>query len=261
MLLNSLINSDTSALPGIDSFGSLIPVNTGFGLIPNSEESFTDRCFTLPPLSLEPELISSQFFQNNELGSGNFSLKFPLSPALSTGFQCETEYSCLSETESMPMLNESPIFNTLPSLGSPPPDMTPSDILAELSGVSRVSRQRNIAEKIFSCPVTGCGQTFTRQFNLRTHAKTHDPDRIRPFQCASCPKQFCRQHDLDRHATVHTKVRAFRCVYCARPFTRKDAMNRHIQIRKCHVLRAVDSDAGVAAAVMAAVVASSGNPV
>ncbi|KAJ3126351.1 Metallothionein expression activator [Nowakowskiella sp. JEL0407] len=163
-----------------------------------------------------------------------------------------------SPYESPLSLESSPVSSPQPMLkisDVSPPDELPSSILASLCGTQPI-KPRNTSEKIYSCPVPGCKQQFTRLFNLRAHGKTHDPTRVRPFQCDKCPKSFCRQHDLDRHATVHSKVKNFRCVYCARSFTRKDAMNRHIQVKKCHVLRAVDADVGVAAAVIAAVVAS-----
>lgn len=55
------------------------------------------------------------------------------------------------------------------------------------------SRRRNEAH--FSCPVPGCGSTFTRRFNLRGHLRSHTEER--PYVCdvKDCGKGFARQHD------------------------------------------------------------------
>ncbi|KAF7977735.1 hypothetical protein HWV62_40601 [Athelia sp. TMB] len=88
------------------------------------------------------------------------------------------------------------------------------------------SRRRNEAH--FSCPVPGCGSTFTRRFNLRGHLRSHTEER--PYVCdvKDCGKGFARQHDCKRHQALHsTKSQANLCPGCKKTFSRLDALNRH----------------------------------
>ncbi|KAI9017294.1 hypothetical protein BC832DRAFT_17283 [Gaertneriomyces semiglobifer] len=63
---------------------------------------------------------------------------------------------------------------------------------------SQVKRRRR-ATKFYHCQYPGCTRAFTRHFNLQTHAKTHDPNRDKPFMCEVCQKAFGRKVDRDRH--------------------------------------------------------------
>ncbi|KAI8386830.1 hypothetical protein BD560DRAFT_382923 [Blakeslea trispora] len=77
-----------------------------------------------------------------------------------------------------------------------------------------------------------CNATFNRRYNLGTHIKTHDKNRVKDFACKLCQKPFDRKHDLSRHvATVHNGERAHKCSLCTSTFSRKDALVRH-QIQK-----------------------------
>ncbi|KAF5376810.1 hypothetical protein D9757_008870 [Collybiopsis confluens] len=42
---------------------------------------------------------------------------------------------------------------------------------------------------------------FAKNYNLKTHMKTHDPDRIKPFVCPSCGYSSDRKSDVGRHET------------------------------------------------------------
>ncbi|KAI8583819.1 hypothetical protein K450DRAFT_220125 [Umbelopsis ramanniana AG] len=77
---------------------------------------------------------------------------------------------------------------------------------------------------------------FSRRFNLQTHMRVHDPNRLKLFCCdvEGCGKNFDRRHDLTRHeATVHRGERAYHCDYCEKPFSRKDALVRHLTVKGC----------------------------
>ncbi|KAH3676254.1 hypothetical protein WICMUC_002131 [Wickerhamomyces mucosus] len=80
-------------------------------------------------------------------------------------------------------------------------------------------------DKLFICNYDGCGKTFTRRYNVRSHVQTHLSDR--PFVCdhEDCNKAFVRQHDLTRHKKIHEEF-AFRCE-CGKKFSRQDALFRH----------------------------------
>ncbi|TIA92964.1 hypothetical protein E3P99_00437 [Wallemia hederae] len=51
-----------------------------------------------------------------------------------------------------------------------------------------------------------CPRAFARQFNLKQHIQTHDPDRVKPHECTynGCGRRFSRKHDLVRHSqSIH----------------------------------------------------------
>jgi uncharacterized Zn-finger protein len=92
---------------------------------------------------------------------------------------------------------------------------------------ANASHKRRKQEANFTCPVPGCGSTFTRSFNLKGHLRSHNEEK--PFQCKwpGCGKGFARQHDCKRHEQLHSNYRPFICEGCSKPFARMDALNRH----------------------------------
>jgi uncharacterized C2H2 Zn-finger protein len=54
-------------------------------------------------------------------------------------------------------------------------------------------------KKTYPCPK--CNRMFGRKFNMQTHLSTHDPNRVKPFECdhPGCGSKFTRKHDLKRH--------------------------------------------------------------
>ncbi|KAI8370868.1 hypothetical protein EDC96DRAFT_502639 [Choanephora cucurbitarum] len=101
----------------------------------------------------------------------------------------------------------------------------PTTKRTKLSTQSQDEEQRR-----FKCDQ--CNATFNRRYNLGTHIKTHDKNRVKDFACTLCQKPFDRKHDLSRHvATVHNGERAHKCSVCTSTFSRKDALVRH-QIQK-----------------------------
>ncbi|KAF9510292.1 hypothetical protein BS47DRAFT_1300383, partial [Hydnum rufescens UP504] len=91
--------------------------------------------------------------------------------------------------------------------------------------LASANRRKNRAP--FTCPVEGCGSTFTRQFNLKGHLRSHREER--PYVCKwpKCGKGFARQHDCKRHEALHLNIRPFTCDGCGKTFARMDALNRH----------------------------------
>jgi hypothetical protein len=81
----------------------------------------------------------------------------------------------------------------------------------------------------FQCPYADCPKTFTRQYNLKSHLRTHTDER--PFVCGfqGCTRAFARQHDRKRHYNLHLGFKPHVCSHCGRAFARLDALNRHLR--------------------------------
>lgn len=102
------------------------------------------------------------------------------------------------------------------------------NVTTSATQAASASRRKNDAQ--FVCPVPGCGSQFTRQFNLRSHLRSHADER--PFKCPApgCDKAFARAHDAKRHhETLHLSVKKHVCDHCQRQFARLDALHRHLK--------------------------------
>lgn len=74
----------------------------------------------------------------------------------------------------------------------------------EQVGSGNESPEPNDPRRKYSC--TQCPRSFARQFNLKTHMATHDPNRTKPHVChhTGCGRSFSRKHDLGRHlVSIH----------------------------------------------------------
>lgn len=98
------------------------------------------------------------------------------------------------------------------------------------SAALAASASRRKAEALFVCPFPDCESTFTRQYNLRGHMRSHLDQR--PFKCdwPGCGRSFARAHDCKRHVNLHLNVKPYTCEFCQKPFARLDALNRHHKV-------------------------------
>lgn len=109
------------------------------------------------------------------------------------------------------------------------------DATIEDTGISAEEVQSYISEQDpethrWMCLFEGCGKTFGRRENIRSHVQTHLGDR--QFRCNGCGKCFVRQHDLKRHSKIHTGDKPYKCP-CGGGFARQDALTRHRQRGMC----------------------------
>ena len=87
----------------------------------------------------------------------------------------------------------------------------------------------------WTCLYEGCekhkaGETFGRKENIKSHVQGHLKDR--QYRCKLCKKTFVRQHDLKRHANIHT-LKVVKSCKCGKEFARADALTRHRQRGMC----------------------------
>ncbi|ELT96053.1 hypothetical protein CAPTEDRAFT_175082 [Capitella teleta] len=89
------------------------------------------------------------------------------------------------------------------------------------------------AEKILICPFEGCSKSFTRNYRLDQHKRSHTKER--PFVCGEegCERSYSRQQHLTRHHSVKPVQRVrcydyrFQCCNCEESFHKKFQLRHH----------------------------------
>jgi uncharacterized Zn-finger protein len=77
----------------------------------------------------------------------------------------------------------------------------------------------------FKCSRPGCGATFTFEWALRNHHKTHLE--TRDFCCHLCGKTYKRKFQIEVHMTYHTEPK-LPCPFCGKKLRHRDVLNRHV---------------------------------
>ncbi|KAK9719852.1 DNA-binding transcription factor [Basidiobolus ranarum] len=110
----------------------------------------------------------------------------------------------------------------------------PQQVLQQSISDKNISSEGFQKAHAFKCAFPGCPKSFSRQYNLTSHMRSHS--NLRPYSCGFCPRSFARKHDLQRHTRLHTGSRPYECIACCKGFPRSDALSRHYRVEeKCRV--------------------------
>ncbi|KAI7890744.1 uncharacterized protein EV154DRAFT_409256, partial [Mucor mucedo] len=79
----------------------------------------------------------------------------------------------------------------------------------------------------YKCSI--CERVFQKKYNLDTHVKTHDKNRVKNFSCTDCDMLFDRKSHLNRHTkTVHQQRKEHICGHCGSQYTRSENLRKHV---------------------------------
>jgi hypothetical protein len=93
-------------------------------------------------------------------------------------------------------------------------------------------RNRNI--KSYGCGF--CDKKFVLKYNMETHQRTHDKNRVKPFKCQRCEYSTDLKQSLSKHMGAHQRqdeklaaiIHSLQCEKCDVVFKDKKSLERHI---------------------------------
>jgi uncharacterized Zn-finger protein len=186
----------------------------------SSQLSITDQ--TMNPCPPPPDMLrscsgrSKVFLSSNEL---NNSLR---SHAGERPFLCSYAECGMSSTRrNTAGVHERHIHESLPYDG----DECPKSFVQESELLEHP--RSHINEKPFKCLHAGCGMSFARRDNVRTHQRRKHE--YQPYTCNECFKPLAGKAEMKRHFLTHPGGRPFRCSYtgCDKSFARRDTARDH----------------------------------
>lgn len=88
------------------------------------------------------------------------------------------------------------------------------------------SHQR--AKSVYTCDICIPTTTFERIDVFKSHVALHE--KIKPFTCRICDKNFSRRSNLQSHARTHDATAAlqYQCANCSKKFYSKKKLDSHI---------------------------------
>ncbi|KAF9083828.1 hypothetical protein BGX29_002884, partial [Mortierella sp. GBA35] len=202
---------------------------TGRSLSACSYTSFTSPCFSSPSTASPSPILHAAIPAS---ASSPFSISdrkrhsyIPSSNTKRFSAVSSSSIPSISSTAlvAIPRLSSS-------SLSKPRPKSFHGTTSSNIDNRPRTKSESKSNKDRFVCHIPGCGRTFSRPFNLKSHGMTHET--LRPYACNQCDKTFARIHDRDRHLKGHLVEKAHFCVVCLGRFARQDAVTRHLKLAK-----------------------------
>lgn len=81
-------------------------------------------------------------------------------------------------------------------------------------------------QRTFICHI--CNRTFEKSERLRVHIRqVHD--KIKPYKCLTCGKDFSQSSSLTKHARIHNGYRPYKCKVCRKEFTASSILTTHMR--------------------------------
>jgi hypothetical protein len=173
------------------------------GSQPAVKSTSLDASFGLMPISPDPAVSPRTGFER-----GSFSDYAPSSRASNTAsdYYSRIAGSLVQSTTVSP----ASLVPKVPSVATPSPnDASEACDPKKKYKCSQCPRGKRIIITLFPFDLwclTSLFLAFARAYNLKTHAATHDINRLKPHSCPhrSCGRSFSRKHDLGRHlVSIH----------------------------------------------------------
>ncbi|KAI7890735.1 uncharacterized protein EV154DRAFT_421556 [Mucor mucedo] len=97
----------------------------------------------------------------------------------------------------------------------------------EVSSLETQSNKKQKTSVGYECEI--CQHVFAKKYNLDTHVRTHNKNRLKNHQCSQCNMSFDRSSHLQRHnKTVHQQLKTYSCNYCESKYTRAENLKKHV---------------------------------
>jgi KRAB domain-containing zinc finger protein len=82
------------------------------------------------------------------------------------------------------------------------------------------------AKSVYTCEICIPTATFERKDVFKNHVALHE--RVKPFACRICDKNFSSRSNLQSHARTHDASVALQCPNCSKKFSSKKKLDSHI---------------------------------
>ncbi|XP_017867792.1 PREDICTED: zinc finger protein 502-like [Drosophila arizonae] len=192
----------------------------GFFLSKEPYKELAIKCFMCDSL-----FYTTTNFQKHLARIHSFEEEELLKPALRQNFNVQKDLSLqLYNTETEFKLEEDEILQEYYfglSLESTIGDSILNPIEAQKE---QKSGKRKAKKEGSMCHI--CGKIYKEHFQLQSHLRASH-DKLRPYLCSKCPKNYARLTHLNDHMRSHSEQRDFVCNICYMTFRRSQELTRH----------------------------------